>query len=131
MHFFEGQTSSMKKIFTEKDVKTFSNISMDKNPIHLDEKFAKKSIFKTRIVHGILVSSLISSVIANKLPGPGSIYLNQTLNFIKPVFLGDEITASVTISKYNPEKNNFFLKTTCTNQDNKIVIDGNARILLR
>lgn len=125
--FKKGSKESIAKVFTEDDVLEFSRISCDNNPIHLDEDYAKESIFKRRIVHGILVSSLISAVIANKLPGIGSIYLNQTLKFSKPVFIGDNITAIVEIIKIKDKIIN--LKTICINQTDEIVLSGEAIVM--
>ncbi len=95
----------------------------------MDEKFAKSSIFKKRIAHGFLSGSLISTVIAKKLPGPGSIYLNQTLKFLAPVFIGDTITAIVTIQKIEIEKKKVHLLTECFNSKQKI-LTGQADILV-
>ena len=88
-----GQKASISRKITEKDILDFANIVGDFNPIHVDEKFAKKSIFKGNIAHGMLTASLISAVLGNKLPGPGYIYLKQELKFLKPVFPDDTITA--------------------------------------
>ncbi len=121
-----GQAASVQKTFTAEDVAAFAAISLDTNPIHLDAEYAKNSIFGQRIVHGILTSGLISAVLANKLPGPGTIYLGQELKFAAPVYLGDTITAVVTITSLKPEKKIVTLDTTCTNQDGKAVITGTA-----
>jgi len=115
---------SMIKIKTE-DVLKFAELSGDFNPIHTDEDFAAKSIFKKRIVHGMLVASFISKAIATNLPGPGTIYLNQVLNFIKPVFHDSEVDVIVEVLSLKPDKKIALLKTTCTVND-VIVIDGSA-----
>jgi len=125
-----GDEATLNKVFTSEDVYHFANISLDNNPIHLDDEYASKTIFKARIVQGILVSGLISAVIANKLPGNGSIYLKQELNFKIPVFIGDEITAKILVTKIHQNKPIYTLSTICTNQNNEIVIDGEAIILL-
>ena len=121
-----GETASLTKTFTDSDVLHFSMISGDKNPIHLDDNFASESQFGKRLVHGILTSGLISAVLGMQLPGPGSIYLKQTLNFKAPVFIGDTVTATVKISSIRPDKPIITLETICTNQDGVEVIVGSA-----
>lgn len=121
-----GDSAELKHLFSENDVNIFANISMDKNPIHLDEKYAETTKFGKKIVHGFLSGSLISAVLGNLLPGNGSIYMCQNMNFIRPVFIGDEITAKVIISSINIEKKQILLDTFCTNQFDKNVIEGNA-----
>ena len=123
-----GDSAEIKKQFTESDVNLFAELSLDKNPIHLDDAYAKNSFFKEKIVHGFLYSSLISAVIANKLPGEGSIYLSQTLKFLKPVKINDEITAKVVLSEINSRKKVFSLETSCFNQKNEKVVEGTALI---
>lgn len=122
-----GQRASLTKIISGDDVKHFAEISMDHNPIHLDEEYAKTTIFGRKIVHGFLVGSFISAVLANKLPGHGSIYLNQEMNFKKPVFIGDEITAEVEIIEII-KPTIYKLATKCVNQNGEVVIDGFAVI---
>jgi len=124
-----GDTYKLKKSFYYDDVETFSKLSGDVNPIHLDYDFAQKSIFGKPIVHGLLVSSLFSTIIANHLPGPGSIYLNQTLNFKAPVFHETLVIAIVEIVNLKTEKGIFELKTTCTNEQDEILIEGSAIVL--
>jgi len=122
-----GKKASITKVISEADVEKFAELSLDINPIHLDEEYAEKSVFGKKIAHGFLVGSLISAVIANKLPGYGSIYLKQEMNFKRPVFLGDEITAEVEIlEEIKPSV--FRIGTKCTNQSGDIVIDGFAVI---
>ncbi len=121
-----GQSASLQKTFTGEDVATFAAISLDTNPIHLDDAYAANSIFGKRIVHGMFTGSLISAVIANQLPGPGTIYLGQDLKFTAPVFLGDTITATVTVTALKPEKKIVTLDTTCVNQNGQTVIAGSA-----
>lgn len=118
------------KKFTYEDVVGFSQISGDINPIHLDEKYAKNTIFKERIVHGLLVASLISNVIGNKLPGIGTVYLSQDLKFIKPVMINDTVTAEVKVLKINKDKRIVELSTRCYKDNNIDVILGNAKILI-
>ena len=123
-----GDTASRSKIITDEDVRTFAAVSGDENPIHLDEKFAADTPFGKRIVHGMLSASLISAVLANDLPGHGSIYLGQTLKFKAPVFIGDEITARVTVTSVRDGKPIAKLETVCTNQRDEIVIEGEATV---
>lgn len=123
-----GQKASVQKTFTAADVTAFAGISLDVNPIHMSDKYAESTIFGKRIVHGILTSGLISAVLANKLPGPGTIYLGQELKFTAPVYLGDDITATVEIVEIREDKKIIKLDTTCTNQDGKKVITGLATV---
>jgi 3-hydroxybutyryl-CoA dehydratase len=123
-----GQTASLKKIFTEADVLAFSQLSMDTNPVHLDEEYAKTTIFGQQIVHGFLYSSLISAVIATKLPGSGSVYMSQSLRFTKPVFFGDEVEAIVTVMGFDEEKGNLQLETVCIKNGSIQVVTGEALI---
>ena len=124
----KGQTT---KTITETDVILFSGISTDINPVHINEEAAKNGMFGKRIAHGILVSGLISAVLANKVPGPGTIYMGQDLKFTAPVYIGDTITAECEIIELIPEKKRIRLKTTCVNQDGKVVIDGSALVMNR
>lgn len=123
-----GQKASLQKTFSVADVTLFGGISLDVNPLHMSDKFAESSIFGKRVVHGILTSGLISAVLANKLPGPGTIYLGQDLRFVAPVYLGDDITAEVEIIEIREDKKIVKLNTTCTNQDGKTVITGVATV---
>lgn len=116
-----------KKMYME-DVLEFARLTGDTNLIHIDEEFAKKTIFKKKIVHGFLTASLISNVIGTKLPGLGTIYMSQTLNFTKPVYIDDVITAVVEVTKKDATKKDIELKTTCYNQNNEIVIEGYAKV---
>lgn len=127
MELSVGQSASVSKLITSDDVHAFAGLSMDHNPIHLDDEAAKASIFKRRIAHGYYVASFISAVIAQKLPGPGSIYLGQELAFVRPVFLGDTVTATVTVQEL-PKPGIVKLATVCRNQDDKVVIEGVATI---
>ncbi|HRX14015.1 MAG TPA: MaoC family dehydratase [Eubacteriales bacterium] len=123
-----GQKASLVKTFTDEDVRTFAKISLDTNPLHLSDEYAKTTIFGQRIVHGMLTSSLISAVIANKLPGEGTIYLGQELRFLAPVLLNDTITAEVEVAELREDKKIAKLNTVCTNQDGKQVITGVATV---
>lgn len=123
-----GQKASVQKTFTAADVTAFAGISLDVNPIHMSDGYAKNTIFGKRIVHGILTSGLISAVLANKLPGPGTIYLGQELRFMAPVYLGDDITATVEIIELREDKKIVKLNTTCVNQEGKTVVSGVATV---
>ena len=124
-----GMKSSITKTITETDVILYSGVSLDTNPAHLNEEYAKTTMFKKRIAHGMLTAGLISAVLGTRLPGEGSIYMGQELKFKAPVYMGDTITAEVEIIELIDEKNQIILKTLCTNQDGKVVIDGTARIM--
>lgn len=121
-----GDTAELSKQFSEDDITTFSNLSLDHNPIHLDEAYASETRFGKRIVHGMLSASLISAILGNILPGHGSIYMNQEISFKAPVYIGDTITAQVEITDINIEKSIVTLKTICKNQTGEMVIDGSA-----
>ena len=123
-----GQTATIQKTFSEADVTAFAGVSLDINPVHVSEGYAKNSLFGKRIVHGMLTASLISAVLGNRLPGPGTIYLGQELKFMAPVYLGDDITAQVEIIELKPEKKIVRLNTTCVNQDGKTVVSGVATV---
>lgn len=123
-----GQTASFTKTISETDVYMFAGITGDFNPAHIDETYAKTTAFKTRIAHGMLSAGLISNVLGNQLPGPGTIYLQQQLNFRAPVAIGDTITATVEVVEIIREKKRVRLKTVCTNQDQVVVLDGEAVI---
>lgn len=123
-----GQTASIQKTYSAADVTAFAGISLDVNPIHMSDGYAKDTMFGKRIVHGILTSGLISAVLGNQLPGPGTIYLGQELKFMAPVYLGDDITATVEVVELRPDKRIVKLNTTCVNQDGKTVISGMATV---
>ena len=125
-----GDCASLSKTFSEKDVLTFAEISGDRNPVHIDAAFASSTRFERQLVHGMLTAGLISAVLGMQLPGPGSIYLKQELNFRAPVYFGDTITATVTVTKVSEDKPIITLETICTNQDGETVIDGEAVLML-
>jgi len=130
MKFKPGDTASLSKTIGDEDIRAFAEASGDHNPLHLDEEFAKQTRFGRRIAHGMLSASLISAVIANELPGEGSIYLGQTLQFVAPVFLDDTVTARVTVASIRGDKPILKLATVCTNQRNEVVIKGEATVLI-
>lgn len=124
--FYIGQSASLKKVFRSDEVLAFADLSLDKNPIHIDENYAEQGLFGKRIVHGFLVGSLISAVFGTKLPGEGAVYLHQEMNFRKPVFHGDEITAIVTVTNVRRDKSILYFDTKCENDRGEVVIDGKA-----
>lgn len=124
-----GATASRTKTITDADVRAFAELSGDFSPIHVDDEYAAKSRFGRRIAHGILTGSLISAVLGNDLPGPGTIYLSQTFNFRAPVFPGDTITATVEVTAYREEKRIATFRTTCTNQEGALVLEGEAVVI--
>ena len=130
MKFTAGDSAEITKTITEADVQAFADLTGDHNPVHVDEAFAKTTRFGRTIAHGMLTASLISSVLANKLPGEGSVYLGQTLQFVAPVFPGDEITARITVKQVREDKPIIKLETICVNQNGAIVIRGEATVLV-
>ncbi len=124
-----GDFAECKKVLLDKDVVLFSEVSGDKNPVHLDEEYASTTRFKHRIVHGHLVASLFSALLGTELPGQGSIYLGQTIKYLKPVYLNDEIRAVVKVVECDTEKNRVKLETNAYNQNNEMVITGMAEIM--
>lgn len=125
-----GATAEITKTIAESDIDAFAEVTGDRNPVHLDEEFAKTTRFGRRIAHGMLTASLISSVLANQLPGEGSVYLGQTLQFVAPVFPGDEITARVTVTDVRENRPIVKLETVCVNQRGDTVIRGEATVLV-
>jgi 3-hydroxybutyryl-CoA dehydratase len=123
-----GQSARFSKTITETDIYLYAGISGDFNPAHVNEEFAKGTFFKTRIAHGMLSAGLISAVIGTLLPGPGSIYMRQTVNFRAPVKVGDTVTAIAEVEEIIADKKRVRLKTTCVNQEGTIVIDGEALV---
>lgn len=133
-HYLEdlkvGDTASFSKTVTEADIVLFAGVSGDTNPVHLDQEFAATTLFKGRIAHGMLSAGFISTVLGTKLPGPGTIYLSQSLKFKAPVRPGDTVKATVTISEIVPERKRVTLATVCTVGDT-VVIDGEAVIMVQ
>jgi 3-hydroxybutyryl-CoA dehydratase len=123
-----GDTAEFAKTVSEADVYLFAGVTGDLNPAHINEEYARKTFFKTRIAHGMLLAGFISTVIGNKLPGPGTIYVKQELNFLAPAHIGDTITAQVEVKEVVPEKNRVVLHTTCVNQVGTKVLDGEALV---
>ena len=123
-----GDSASLSKTVTETDIVLFAGLSLDTNPVHLDEVHASKTQFGGRIAHGMLAAGLVSAVLGTKLPGPGTIYLSQTLKFKTPVRPGDTITATATVATLREDKPIATLETVVTNQDDVIVLTGEAAV---
>lgn len=128
-NFYVGQEVCEEKVFDVSDVEHFAQISGDCNPIHLDEDYAKRSRFGGTIVHGLLVSGLISKIIGMDLPGEGSIYIEQNLQFRRPVYVGEKVIAKVKINDIDKERNIYSLETNVYNIKNECVIKGDAKVL--
>ena len=127
--FFVGQKCSIKKIVRENDVEKFAELTGDFNALHLNEEIAKESIFGGRVCHGMLIGSYISAVLGMYLPGEGTIYLGQDLEFKKPVYIDEEIEITVEIEKIVKEKNIIFLKTIVRKSDGNIAVNGTAKVM--
>ena len=131
--FFEdlkvGQTAVVARTLTEADIVLFAGISGDTNPVHINEEFASETMFSGRIAHGMLTASFISTVIGTRLPGPGAIYLSQTLRFRAPVRVGDTIRARATVTELFPAKQRAALATTVS-VGNKIMLEGEATVMV-
>jgi len=124
-----GDTASLERAVTENDIELFALVSGDVNPAHLDAEFAAKDIFGKPVAHGMWTASLVSAVLGTALPGPGCIYLSQTIAFTKPVFPGDTVTATVTVLEKQDKKRLVRLETVCTNQDGETVLKGEATVI--
>src|SRR5471030_1676978 len=122
-----GMTEQLTKTVASSDVVGFAEVTGDRNPIHLSEHFAAKTPFGTRIAHGLYTASLISAVLGTRLPGPGAIYISQTLNFRAPVKIGDTVTVIVTVAELMPEKSRARLSCVCK-VGRQVVLDGEALV---
>ena len=131
--FFEdlsvGQEASLSKTVTEANIAAFAEISGDKNPVHLDAQYAAGTMFKERIAHGMLSAAYISAVIGMKLPGPGAIYISQTLNFKAPVKIGDTVVTTVKVAELIPEKRRARFECVCS-VNSKPVVQGEAVLMV-
>ncbi len=125
-----GDEADFTKTVTGDDVTLFARVTGDTNPLHVDEEAASRSRFGGRIAHGMLTAGLISAVLGTKLPGPGCIYLSQTLRFTRPVRIGDTVTARAEVTELYPDDRRVRLKTTCVNQDDDTVLEGAAELLV-
>jgi 3-hydroxybutyryl-CoA dehydratase len=132
-YFFEdiqvGMEASTSHAVTDADIRAFAAVSGDCNPVHLDEEYASKTKFGARIAHGILSAAYISAVIGTKLPGPGCIYMSQTLNFRAPVYIGNEVVTRVRVTETVPEKKRVILACDCS-VNGKTVLEGQAVLLV-
>lgn len=133
-HAFEelevGQAAEISKTITEADVVLYAGLTGDFNPAHVDEVAAREGRFGGRIAHGMLTAGLVSSVLGTRLPGPGCIYVGQSLRFTRPVRIGDTVTARVEVTELRPEGRRVILRTTGRNQDGETVLDGEAEVLV-
>jgi len=125
-----GQSAEFTKSISDEDVMSFAKITGDFNPVHVDEVTASSSQFGGRIAHGMLTAGLISAALAGKLPGPGSVYLSQTLRFTGPVRIGDTVTATVQVIEIVAAKRRVKLSTVCSNQRGEKVIEGEALVMV-
>ena len=123
-----GLSASFRKTVTEADIVLFAGITGDHNPVHTDEEYAQTTPFKGRIAHGLLTASLVSTVLGNQLPGPGTIYLSQTLKFIAPVHIGDTVTAQATVREIDPIKGRVTLDVSCSVKGLQ-VLSGEAKVI--
>lgn len=130
MPYQVGESATVTKTITETDVYLFAGITGDLNPAHLDKTYASSTRFQHRIAHGMLSAGLISAVLGTRLPGPGSIYMSQSLKFLAPVYFGDTLTATATVKELIPEKNRAVLATEVVNQNGVVVTAGEALMLL-
>lgn len=125
-----GDKEWIRRTITDADIANFAGVSGDFNPLHTDEEYAKETIFKGKIAHGFFTAALITNVVGNKLPGPGSVYLKQELRFLAPVRAGDTIMVMAEVIEKIEEKQRVRIRTTCTNQKGELVLDGEAALLM-
>ncbi|MDQ7828776.1 MAG: MaoC family dehydratase [Armatimonadota bacterium] len=128
--FTPGQRATLTRTITEEDIQAFAALTGDRNPLHLDEAFARRTRFQGRIAHGLLTASLISAVLGTQLPGAGGIYLGQTLRFRRPVRPGDTVTAEVEVAAFDARSRRLSLRTRCVNQRGETVLEGDAELLV-
>ncbi len=124
-----GMEVSYSQTITDADIKAFSGISGDKNPVHMSDEYAEKSRFKKRIAHGLMSASYFSALFGTRIPGEGCVYVSQSLQFKRPVYLGDTVTATVIVKAVDLKKRRVFFRTICKVK-NKIVIDGEAELFV-
>lgn len=128
--FRVGESASLTRTITEDDVVAFARITGDTNPLHLNEAYARTTRFGRRIVQGLLTAGLISALLGTELPGPGAIYLEQSLKFVEPVYLGDTVTATVRVTAYREDKGVVILRTEGFNQHGEQVLSGEAVLMV-
>ena len=124
-----GDNASRSLTISDDTIRAFAEVTGDTNPVHLDDDYAAGTPFGRRIAHGMIAAGLVSATLANDLPGPGTVYLNQTLKFMSPVYPGDTVTATVEVLTVRPDKPIVTLSTVCTNQDDAVVLEGEAVVL--
>jgi 3-hydroxybutyryl-CoA dehydratase len=124
-----GQTAKLRRTVAETDLRAFADVTGDVNPVHLDEAYAAATPFKGRIAHGMLSAGYISAVLGTELPGPGAIYVSQTLSFRRPVRIGDEVTAQVKVAAIDAARARVTFETACT-VAGKTVVDGEAVVVV-
>lgn len=124
-----GMEAGYSQTVTDADIKAFAGVSGDRNPVHVDEVYAENSRYKKRIAHGLMTASYFSALFGTKIPGEGCVYVSQSLNFKRPVYLGDTVTATVEVTSLDRNKRRIFFKTTCKVK-NKVVTDGEAEIFV-
>jgi acyl dehydratase len=126
----EGEIATLVKTVSQSDIESFANLVGDRNPVHVNQDFAKKTRFGRPIAHGMWGLSLVSAVLGTKLPGPGTIYLSQTVRFTAPVYPGDTLTAKVRVLEVRQDKPIVKLETTCENQEGTLILTGEAVVLV-
>ena len=124
-----GKTYETRITITEEMVENFALATGDYNPIHMDEDYARGTIFRKRVIHGMLHAGLISGIVGTRFPGEGTIYLTQTLKFLKPVFIGDEVTYRLKVLEYSQGKNRLRLETVCINAKGETALTGEALVM--
>jgi len=124
-----GMSASYSQTITDSDIKSFAGISGDNNPVHMSDEYAEQSRFGKRIAHGLISASFFSALFGTRIPGPGCVYVSQSLNFKKPVYIGDTVTASVTVVRVDKDKNRIFFDTICKVKG-RIVIAGEAELYI-
>ncbi|MBN2218957.1 MAG: MaoC family dehydratase [Kosmotogaceae bacterium] len=127
--FFVGQSFSTRRKISAEMVDSFANLTGDRNPVHTDEEFAVNSRFGRRIAHGMLSVGIISAILGNEFPGPGSIYMKQEVRFLKPIFLEEEVIITVEILEINVEKRRLSVRTTVEKNNGERAVDGEALLL--
>ncbi|KUK80699.1 MAG: MaoC domain protein dehydratase [Petrotoga mobilis] len=126
-----NQVYEAERKITSHMVESFAEITGDKNPVHLDEEFASHTLFKKRIVHGMLSLSIVSSILGMEFPGPGTIYIKQEVKFLKPIYIGEKITVRITVKDKIEEKSRLILITQIIKEDGSLGIDGEALVLFK
>ncbi len=121
-----GDTAEFSKTISESDIYLYAGITGDFNPAHINETYASGTFFKTRIAHGMLLAGFLCTVVGTQLPGPGTIYIRQEVDFLAPARMGDTITARVEVAEIMAEKNRVRLRTACVNQEGTVVLNGEA-----